>query len=121
MSKTILNATIPGLPPTINHYYYHRAGPAFKKPEAQRWLYDTSLEFALRYAKKEPYTKPVELFITFMTSDKRRWDIDNRVKILQDALMYSDVIKDDSQILSLHVKRIFGTQTQTFIKLQEYK
>lgn len=120
MSKTIFQASFHGLPPTINHYYFHRTGHAFKRPEAQKWQHDTCIDFALKYANQAPYYNPVELFISFTTKDKKRWDIDNRVKILQDCLTLANIIHDDSQILSLHVKRSFGSTTKTFLRLTEY-
>ena len=50
-------------------------------------------------------TEPVCLSILFETSNRRSWDVDNRVKALQDCLSAAGVIHDDTQIEELHVKK----------------
>ena len=53
----------------------------------------------------KPYLKPVKLYIIFQTNDKRHWDIDNRVKVIQDCLQLAEIIKDDTQVDFLCVER----------------
>ena len=43
--------------------------------------------------------------MTLVPADRRRWDIDNRIKSLQDALQVSGVYADDSQIDELRIVR----------------
>ena len=57
------------------------------------------------------------LSILFETSNRRRWDIDNRVKALQDCLSAAGVIHEDTQIEELHMKRIHGSKMATMIIL----
>ena len=70
---------------------------------------------------KEAFTGAVAVFITFYTNNKRRWDIDNRVKALLDCLEKADIIQDDSQIDALLIKREHGKKTATKIILCEIK
>ena len=71
------------------------------------------------YTWPEPYTGRASLLIRFTVTDKRRWDIDNRVKALQDCLITSGVLKDDCQIDILHVERVHGTAPATYIHLDK--
>ena len=66
---------------------------------------------------REAYDGAVSLDVKFRVKDRRRWDIDNRLKVLQDCLMTGGVIEDDSQIKELHVKRERTGDTGTYIIL----
>ena len=68
---------------------------------------------------KKTFDRHLELYITFQTNDHVRWDIDNRVKALQDCLKLAGVIKDDSLINVLHVERTYGNSKSTKIILKE--
>ena len=71
-----------------------------------------------RWEGQPPYELPVELRITFMTTDRRRWDIDNRVKALQDCLSLAGVLKDDRQVEILHVERQYVKKQATYIEVR---
>ena len=68
--------------------------------------------------KVEGYSGIVTLHITLETPNRKRWDLDNRVKALQDCLQMAGIIKDDSQIWELHVKRKLGKKTTTRVVLE---
>lgn len=122
MNDIIFEAYLDNLPPTVNHYYYRQAyGHVAKKEIAQQWQKDTVLYFIVQNAGKALYTKNIEVNIIFTTNNKKRWDIDNRIKILLDCLTLADIIKDDSQIQRLHIERIYGKYIQTKITVKEYK
>ena len=91
--STLLELELLGLPPTLNQMYRNRGHYRYK-------------------------TGAVSLSVKLMTKDKRRWDIDNRVKALQDCLSIGGVIEDDSQIDELHVKRERREKTATYIALK---
>ena len=115
----LLDLEIEGLPPTENTMYRSGGGRRYKTKECREFQERTSELMQRSYAWPEPYTGRVSLLIRFTVSDKRRWDIDNRVKALQDCLITSSVLKDDCQIDTLHVERVYGTTSATYICLKK--
>lgn len=59
-----------------------------------------------------PLAGRIEMTLRLYFADRRRTDIDNRVKPLQDALTHARAYKDDSQIDRLIVERIFGRDVE---------
>ena len=92
--------TLP-LSPTINSYYQfhgHRryvgeAGKKFKAAVAHA----VSLQ-NIRFGAEN-----VRLFVTIHFRDKRRQDLSNRIKALEDALVQAGLLDDDSQIKEIRV------------------
>ena len=117
---TLLDMELDGLPPTVNHLYRSmKSGRRYKSPDGRAYQERVCADIHRRWAQ-EPYSGHAELRITYRTRDKRRWDIDNRVKALQDCLVLSGVLKDDSQIRRLIVERTDGDVTATQLLLNEY-
>ena len=117
--SAILDMELLDLPPTVNHMYRTGYKSRYKTLEVRQ--YQTYAVNRLREAweGREPLSGRIELRIVFTTNDKRRWDIDNRVKALQDCLSMAGVIKDDSQLDALHVERVYGKEKGTRITLNE--
>lgn len=107
----LLDVSIDGLPPTLNHYYRSGGGHRYKTTEGRAYQQFVAAEMraqrkALPAAKSHvPYPGRVALHIIMTTRTRRRWDLDNRVKAVQDCLQLAGVIKDDSQIDELVVRR----------------
>ncbi len=115
----LLELEIPGLPPTTNQIYRTGSGRSFRYKTKETRDWETRVTCLMRAAKTQATnTKHVALHVTFTTPGKRRWDLDNRLKVLQDCLQKSGVIKDDSQIWELHIKREQGSETTTTIFLE---
>ena len=116
----IFQVDIGGLPPTVNHLYRtSRGGGRYKTQEGKKWQRDASA--IMRGAwKGAPYVWDVELCIDFFTADKRRWDIDNRVKALQDCLAMGGVLKDDRQVMRLIVQRRAYESTFSRVTVRAY-
>ena len=65
------------------------------------------------WAGRATLTGRIEMRLTFTTNNHRRWDIDNRVKALQDCLSMAGVIRDDSQLDALYMERLYGNEKST--------
>lgn len=108
---TILTLKIDCLPPTVNHFYRStRGGRRYKTRAGVEFQEVTVLKIKEAMAKagravNYPYLGAVGLSIQMTAKDNRRWDLDNRLKAVQDCLQIAGVIKDDSQITELFVVR----------------
>lgn len=117
----LLSLELEGLPPTVNHIYRSaRHGWRFKTASCVKYQEEVSNAMRILW-DKEAYGGRVSLNIKFTVRDRRKWDIDNRVKALQDCLELAGVIKNDSQIDELHVMREHGNVSKTSIKLLAYQ
>ena len=113
--KKLISMELEGLPPTVNHLYRTYRNRRYKTAKAQAYQESVSARLRSEWQYKEPCTESIEVRITFITKDKRRWDIDNRVKALQDCLSLAGIIKDDKQVNILHVERHAGSKTATYL------
>lgn len=99
----MITLTLP-IPPTINHYYGQR-------PRGGRYIKPAGIAFRaavaeiVAAAQVEPLLGRVSLFAAIYPANRRRQDIDNRAKSLQDALTAAGVWIDDEQIDELHLVR----------------
>jgi Holliday junction resolvase RusA-like endonuclease len=104
----------------VNHLYRtSRNGIRYKTPQGKEWQNVTAAVMAAAKTNRRPYSGDVALEIVFRTADRRRWDLDNRVKALQDCLAMAGVIEDDRQIQRLHVERQAAAQTATSVVVLE--
>jgi len=121
MKNFLLELEFEGLPPSVNHMYRGARG--------WRYLTADTIEFQTRISAimrrecqiQEIYTDAVAVFIKFYTNNKRRWDIDNRVKSLIDCLEKAGIIQDDSQIDALFINRERGKKSSTRIIVCRYE
>ena len=107
-----------GLPPTVNLLYRNRGHIRYKTTAGREYQENVVNRLRESWTDCPPYELPIKFQITFETKDKRRWDIDNRVKVLQDCLSMAGVIKDDRQVEILHVERKYGTKNVTYIEVE---
>ena len=116
--NTLLELELKGLPPTVNHLYRtSRYGHRYKTAGGKYYQDYASLRLEQEWHGREKYSGDIELRINFTVKTRRRWDIDNRVKALQDCLILGGIIQDDSQVQILHVERHKGKAEQTYIKI----
>ena len=120
MTKTENSASIlvelefPGLPPTLNHLYRNsRTGIRYKTAEGRRWQEDVAMLLARAKRNREPYRGYVFLCVILSCTNRRLWDVDNRIKALQDCLSMSGIVKDDKQVIGLFGWRAFGETEKT--------
>lgn len=104
--SVIFRAALPMLPPTVNSTYNNNMrGNFYKKTEVKNWQGAVACIFANKYGQPLPCDTQVGFYIYIKTKSKRSFDIDNRVKSVQDCLKMGGVLKDDSQIWDLRVIR----------------
>ena len=109
-----------GLPPTVNHLYRTgRNGRRYKTQAGRAWQRDAA-EIISRAWRRDPYAGDVELRVYLIAADRRKWDIDNRVKAVQDCLQSGGVIEDDRQVQRLVLERCLGKTTQTRLELYRW-
>lgn len=99
----MITLTLP-LSPTINHAYGHsKFGGKYLKPPGKKYRQDVADIVA--EAGIKTLEGRVSVFAAIHPADKRKSDLDNRCKALQDALTHAGVWLDDEQIDSLHLVR----------------
>ena len=103
----LLDMEFEGLPPTVNHMYRMHGRYKFKTAEARSYQERITAQIREAWQDKTTYKGRAALTIIFFTNNHKRWDIDNRVKALQDCLNMAGVIGDDTQIDTLQVFRIY--------------
>ena len=119
MNKILLSLELEGLPPTVNHLYRSTSsGRRYKTVAGKEYQQLVSSAIMEQWDGRETYTGAVGLRVVFETATRRRWDIDNRIKALQDCLSMAGVIADDRQIDELYVRRVYGRRDMTKMELR---
>lgn len=114
----LLELELEGLPPTVNHLYRTgRFGFRYKTEKGRKYQSHVSSLLAYKWQGRTPYSGDIELCIEFTVKTRRKWDIDNRVKALQDCLSMAKIIEDDSQVQILHVERRKGEADMTRLEI----
>ena len=117
----LLDLEFEGLPPTVNHIYRGAKGWRYLTQETRNFQERITALLREQWRNKKSYTGPVFLSIFFYPDNERRWDIDNRVKALQDCLEKAGIIANDTQINALYVTRVDGKKkAATRIVLREW-
>ena len=103
-------------PPTINTYYGTRGKLRFINARGKE--YRKEIEHLWSKGDQVQMDGRLILCVSLFPPDKRKRDIDNVVKPLQDALMHAGVFEDDSQIdmvLVRRMKQVKGGMAHVFI------
>ncbi len=91
-------------PPSINHYYLHTSTGVILGAKGKYYRRDVGLLLHRLRGACDPKAR-LSLTINAFPPDKRKRDLDNIVKAVQDALQYARVYHDDCQIDMLTVIR----------------
>lgn len=92
-------------PPTINTYFATFKGRRILSAKGRKFKIETFQSIITQgrfFFEKERLSLTVEVY----PPDKRRRDLDNILKPLQDALQFSGLFEDDSQIDVLRAERM---------------
>jgi crossover junction endodeoxyribonuclease RusA len=92
------------LPPSVNHYwgqhghrrYVSKTGVAFKAQVS---------DYVIEYRVPKLGTARLAMTVVLFPKDRRKQDIDNRIKALWDALADAGVFDNDEQIDTLFIER----------------
>ncbi len=107
------------VPPTSNHIWKPRGnGKGNYLTDEGRSFKDLVAYMAAAKWKSLPSKKLFMFEVVLVFPDKRKRDVDNYHKILQDALE-GVVYENDSQVIDLHITKMFGKEAKTTIKVQE--
>lgn len=91
------------MPPTINHYYGQSGKRKFISDAGKKFR--AKVQEIVAQAGHATIEGRVMFAVSIHPSSKRKQDLDNRLKPLQDALTLAGVWIDDEQIDVLHVVR----------------
>lgn len=91
------------LPPTINHYYGQSGKRKFISEAGKKFR--AKVQEIVAQAGHKTIEGRVSLYVAIYPATKRKQDLDNSAKALQDALTHSGVWLDDEQIDVLHLIR----------------
>lgn len=92
------------LPPSVNSYrtiFRGRMGIS----KAGREFKEKVSDYVVEYRVPKLGSERLEMKVVLYPRDKRKQDIDNRIKALWDALTDAGVFDDDEQIDILHIER----------------
>ena len=112
----LVRATIPGLPPSVNHTYMSSGkGRVFKARTVTEWQEMATLILRSKRRAGAPWDGKACFLLILGTKDRRRMDCDNREKAIQDCLEPAGVIADDSQIWTHATRRRIRACAETEI------
>lgn len=89
-------------PPSLNHYWRHARGQHYISARGKAYRKEV---WAL-VPSRPRYTGRLSVSVELVPPNRRRFDVDNRMKGLLDALAYAGIYEDDEQIDVLHVRRM---------------
>jgi len=99
--------TLP-FPPSVNTYYRRGAHATYMSKQGREYKCKVADYIAENNSPKLGSAR-LYLEIVLWPKDKRKFDIDNRIKALLDSLQDAGVFDDDEQIDQMHVYRGSGT------------
>jgi crossover junction endodeoxyribonuclease RusA len=94
----MIEVTLP-FPPSANHVWRWFRGRGVVSAEGKRFREE--VYWLLRAARVKPLKGPVIFHVEVHPPDRRRYDLDNRLKPLVDACQHGGCYDDDNQIVRI--------------------
>ena len=91
-------------PPSVNRYWRHNRGRTHISAEGRRYRADVAAIIMAGMHQGLPFEGSVRLVGVMHPPDRRRRDLDNLLKAIFDALEFACVVKDDSQVVDIHIR-----------------
>lgn len=108
--------TLTTLPPSVNKMY---RGKRYKTDHYKIWISNAGWD-VLQQRTPKLGPQSVNLEIEVKRPDKRKRDLDNLLKPIQDLLVRQSIIEDDKQVKSIKIKWADETAEETIrIKVGE--
>jgi crossover junction endodeoxyribonuclease RusA len=104
----MIQITLPW-PPSVNRIWRNAGGKTYRDPKYMAWIKETG--WVIKLAKCTKIIGPFSASIVLYPPDKRKIDIDNRIKVILDAAQKNDLIEDDSMCRLLLVSYGYDTAT----------
>lgn len=103
-----LTYTLPW-PPSVNHYWRRvliggKPRTLLSKEGREYKLQAVDAVRGQRRGPSAPLSGRIAISVTLFPPDKRRYDLDNRIKAVQDSLTAAGVWEDDNQVKVLHLE-----------------
>lgn len=97
-------------PPSANRYWRHARGRTYLAKEALDYRAAVLICCIEQRASRLMIADPICIKIEIAPPDKRKWDLDNRIKQLLDALAHAAVYQDDAQVEELIARKMSPTK-----------
>lgn len=114
--------TVAGIPESVNHIWRGtRSGRHYKTAKAKD--FECLLTHALRAGRRldDVYDGAVRLVMVIGRKTRRRYDLDNRIKSVQDCLAPAGIIADDSQVVEILARKILADADATTVIVETWK
>ena len=114
--------TVAGIPESVNHIWRGtRGGRHYKTAKARD--FESLLTHALRAGRRLDgvYDGAVRLVMVIGRKTKRRYDLDNRIKSVQDCLAPAGIIADDSQVVEISTRKILAEEDTTTVIVETWE
>ena len=114
--------TVAGIPESVNHIWRGtRGGRHYKTAKARD--FESLLTRALRAGRRPDgvYDGAVRLVMVIGRKTKRRYDLDNRIKSVQDCLAPAGIIADDSQVVEISARKILAEEDTTTVIVETWE
>lgn len=115
--EMLLKCSVASLPQSVNRIWRHGRGRTYKSKQAADWQRIMTCVMANARKRREPYEGKVLLRLGFSRKDKRSFDLDNRIKVVQDCLEGAGVVLNDSQVFMLIAFKCHGLMDSTSIEV----